>query len=112
MCEGVQKNLKKTPNITLMSKEREGPPSETLSPIYKPHIPQGRKLNQIKLLEEFLKDKCPMHMEKLLSYIEYKMGFARENARSKLMILFDVGKINIDPETKIVDVKNEEVRPC
>lgn len=109
MRESV-KNIKQTANIILMSEKIEGPlPDSPTSPVYKGHLPQRRKLNQIKLLEEFLKEICPIHMDKLLSHIEYKMGFARENARNKLMILFDVGKIDINTETKIVSVKDEKV---
>jgi hypothetical protein len=47
-------------------------------------------------------EKSPIHIEKLLSFIEYEMGIRRENAKGVLVILHDIEKITIDKATDIV----------
>jgi len=49
-----------------------------------------------------VKDKTPMHIEKLLSWIELEVGIKRDNAKSIVVILHDTEIIDIDNETGMV----------
>lgn len=56
---------------------------------------------------EVCKKNCPMNIEQLISHIQFQCGFSRENTRSKIRILLDVGKLEWNPETKEISLKGD-----
>ncbi len=49
-----------------------------------------------------VKERTPIHIEKLLSWLELEIGLARKNAQSILIVLHDTEIISIDNDTGMV----------
>ncbi|KYK22352.1 hypothetical protein AYK24_08390 [Thermoplasmatales archaeon SG8-52-4] len=62
----------------------------------------ANRLMTIKRATEIVKEKSPIHVEKMLSWIELECGIKRDNAKSILIILKDTDKITLDSESGMI----------
>ena len=56
----------------------------------------------IKRASETIQNKSPLHIEKILSWIELNCGITRANAKSVMVVLKDTDKITLNEDTGIV----------
>lgn len=65
---------------------------------------EARKRDNFLKVYALCKKKCPIHIEKMLSWIEFETGISRINAMSMLMVIKDIDLIEIDELKKLVSI--------
>lgn len=89
-----------------MKKARGIQRKQSESPIEKYKRPsffgESRKKHNFLKVLGLCKRRLPLHLEKLLSWIEFETGLSRNNAKSMLMVLLDIEMIKIDEVKKMV----------